>query len=490
MEILCTLRVLLGNTPPQKLVLYPHVLAACIPLLCSSVVRVGELAAALLIQLLEAIDLSSPIVQTALVAVLPLNMDTGTETTSQPYHQQQQGPDTKNPKLAQQIGSRGTNTPTNDLAEEGTTRATGTGTSADQMSSAVLWPLGHGLLANVPGVDNDETAGGPWLALQQLLVKGLFQPETEALALEGMAAIARQIASAAARGRLRRPPSAMRDATNLAYLRPSAVYGFVDGTRNVEMVVGRAEVGLALSIAAALPWLCVHVGAGELADTAAAFLTDISTACASIGWEQLAAVLGVLSAGPPPAPPGIGAAAWLPDLAEALCGALFPTYSRLVVQRLMETVQRADERYQAAALSAMGAIFTVPGLCLGSPAWFVQRSQLIKLLSDEIGGPLGPRVLDVMHALSVFKDETGEIGPALEWRQCMDDLGESNKVCAEALRRVVEACPGSAELARASSGIGGAIGGAGGGVSGGVGGEQLLPFLPVMGTGTRTMALW
>lgn len=62
----------------------------------------------------------------------------------------------------------------------------------------------------------------------------------------------------------------------------------------------------------------------------------------------------------------------------------------------------------------------------------------------------------------------------LEWRQCMDDLGESNKVCSEALKRVVDACPGAAELAKASSGIGGvesAVAGAGQR-------EQLLPFLP------------
>ena len=469
-EILCTLRVLLANTPAQKLVLYPHLLAACIPLLCSSVVRVGELAAALLIQLLEAIDLSSPVVQTALVSVMPLTND-----TTQFEHHHRSGSGLKSREY--NTGVRGNNADNDE-------RNRITNTEESWNSSAAMWPLGYALLAGAPGVESDEAAGGPWLALQQLLVKGLFQPETEALALEGMAAIARQIASAAARGRLRRFSSAMRDATNLSSVCPAVMHGFSDGTRHVEMVVGKAEVGLAISIAAALPWLCVHVGAGELADTAAAFLADISAACAAVGWEELAAVLIVLSAGPPPAPPGIGAAAWLPDLAEALCGALFPTYSRLVVQRLMETVQRADERYQAAALCSLTAIFSVRGLSLGSPAWFADHSQLVTFLSDEVGGPLGPRVLEVMHALSVFKDEGGEVGEALGWRQCMDDLGESNKVSAEALRRVVEACPGSAELARASSGLGAGMDGGGIGASG-VGGDQLLPFLPVIGAVSR-----
>lgn len=39
----------------------------------------------------------------------------------------------------------------------------------------------------------------------------------------------------------------------------------------------------------------------------------------------------------------------------------------------------------------------------------------------------------------------------LEWRFCVDDLGEGNKVCSEALRRVVEACPGVEGLAAAIS---------------------------------------
>jgi len=63
----------------------------------------------------------------------------------------------------------------------------------------------------------------------------------------------------------------------------------------------------------------------------------------------------------------------------------------------------------------------------------------------------------------------------LEWRQCMDDLGELNKVCSEALKRVVDACPGAAELAKAASGHGMESAS-----TGGIGQrEQLLPFLPV-----------
>jgi hypothetical protein len=43
----------------------------------------------------------------------------------------------------------------------------------------------------------------------------------------------------------------------------------------------------------------------------------------------------------------------------------------------------------------------------------------------------------------------------------MDDLGECNKLCAEALGRVVDACPGSSQLLGSS----------------GSRAEQLMPFL-------------
>ncbi len=40
----------------------------------------------------------------------------------------------------------------------------------------------------------EDTINGPWLAVQQLLVKGLFQPDTALLALETLATIAKQLA--------------------------------------------------------------------------------------------------------------------------------------------------------------------------------------------------------------------------------------------------------------------------------------------------------
>jgi hypothetical protein len=555
-ELLCTLRVLLDNTPTSKIVLYPHVFAACIALLNSSVVRIGELALALLIQLLDDMDLSSPVIQQAVLSVLPLDFwDDGAVSASAgefsssatslgPLGHNNNNSNSDNPTAGASIGMErrpgaDENRPTSSSASS-TTRPSssqshgGRRRSSTGLSGAarVHWPLGEALLGAVADVDPDA-AGGPWLVLQQLLVKGLLQEETEALVLGGMAAIARQVTSASAKGCLNarytdrkygneKQGSTIRDATNLCSTMPMAItrhqLGLCDTEGSVcsgvcalamadggiEAIIGSVEVGLAISLAAALPWICVHIdggggnGGGELAGPCFAFLRDTADAMHAIGWIEIAAMLAVLSEGAPPAPPGAGYRAWLPDLISAMCSAFFPAYSRLVVQRLMEAVQKAPMCYQEAALVALRCIFQVPGLDIGSPSWFADASHLVEMLGGEVGGPLGPHVLALLEAMAAFRDEVrgapqwGE-PVQLEWRLCIDDLGEGNKVCSEALRRVVEACPGVEGLARAagvaSPGSGAAAGYVGVGsrdVAGGLGvlgedggglGEQLLPFL-------------
>jgi hypothetical protein len=66
--------------------------------------------------------------------------------------------------------------------------------------------------------------------------------------------------------------------------------------------------------------------------------------------------------------------------------------------------------------------------------------------------------------------------PPLEWRRCMDDLGGSNRLCSEALERVMWACPGSAQLLW---GHAGPPAGGGGGMRGGGSASRpsFLPFL-------------
>lgn len=244
---------------------------------------------------------------------------------------------------------------------------------------------------------------------------------------------------------------------------------------------------------------------------------------------------------------------------QALCGALFPAHARLVLQRLMEVVQRGAERYQQAAIATMRAIFQarpcfcfycvcsvcflqllqasvlykalqragqqsgqglgqhplasarlphallqpspppalccslhhallqVPGLDLGPTGWPATDPAFTQQLSQHLRGPLSGAVLDAFRTMLRFQgpavgggegskggDQQGaaaatgeteaEALPPLEWPRCMDDLGASNKLCSEALERVMRACPGSAQLLWGSSG-------------GHTASESLLPFL-------------
>ena len=224
---------------------------------------------------------------------------------------------------------------------------------------------------------------------------------------------------------------------------------------------------------------------------------------------------------------------------QALCAALFPSYARLVLQRLSEVVQRGAERYQQAAIACMRAIFQasrnaaaggvlcrgvvccvvwgrcsrtvscptrpavfhtqwpfsdsvqVPGLDLGPSGWPANDPHFTQQLSAHLSGPLSGAVLETFKALLAFQGSGGgrsqeaaaadaaaaghaeaEAEP-LEWQHCMDDLGGSNKLCSEALERVMRACPGSAQLLWGS-------GGGGSGAGGGGHMHQASAFLPFL----------
>lgn len=444
-EILCTLRVLLTNTPPTKLVLYPHLFVACIALLCSSVVRIGELATAMLIQLLDALDLSATphVAGHAILSVLSV------------------------PKVNEPV--------TSDVS--GVKHKNGFLTSNG-------WVLGERLLSGAPGLmdgdveeeDGGGGVGGPWLALQQLLIKGLFQPDTLPLALRGMGAIARQVSRAGT--------IFLNERTTKA----GAVEGTGSGSgngdryslgvaRQVHAVFGTAEVGLVLSIAAVLPWLFVHcdVHGDEYVMSAdygyddeamglalGGFLADTAAACLAVGWDGLAAACAVLSSKTTPlCSIELRTSSWLQDFVEMFTEVTFPVYARLTVQRLIEVVERGEERYQYAALKILSTLFRVPSIRLGSLTWFTNGSRLLDVISMSVSleGALGEQALDVLAAMASHRtvagdSEEGEAGGPLEWARCMDDMGESNNVCAEALRRVVESSPGSAELVKAVGGGG------------------------------------
>jgi hypothetical protein len=138
----------------------------------------------------------------------------------------------------------------------------------------------------------------------------------------------------------------------------------------------------------------------------------------------------------------------------------------------------------------------VPGLDLGPSGWPANDPRFTQQLSAHLSGPLSGAVLEAFKALLAFQggggsdngsqeaaagaaDAEAAAGQAaaepLEWQHCMDDLGGSNKLCSEALERVMRACPGSAQLLWGSGGGGGGSGAGGGGRE-----QQASAFLPFL----------
>ncbi|PSC67904.1 furry homolog-like [Micractinium conductrix] len=476
-EVLCSLRALLAGllAEPPKALLYPQLLLACVALLNSSVVRVVELAMHLMLQLLAAVDLNDPVVHATMLAMLPLPEEDAAEAAEA--------------AAADAAAGRGGN---------GGGGEGGAGADGSVPLEQALWPVGQGLLGGQPGAGGEAEAEeeeeqwlGPWLALPQLVVKALFQPETELLALEVLGAIAEQVArsdgasggagvggqaAAAAEG----SGSAGADLFSCLALADGLLLPGADGGGGaalpIEAVLGDLRAGLAISLGAALPWLVVHLSEVGPEGVIEDYLDSTARACAALGWHDLCAALAALAgmAGAAEAPQQ-----WLPPLCTALAAALFPTHGRLVLQRLLEAVERGAERYQAAAIAAMRALFEAPGLDLGPSGWPASDPRFTQALSAHLSGPLSGEVLAAFKAMLRFQggptdaasegeasgeeeasDATAaeaaaagdEEPPPLEWRRCMDDLGGSNRLCSEALGRVIRACPGSTHLLWGSDG--------------------------------------
>jgi hypothetical protein len=181
----------------------------------------------------------------------------------------------------------------------------------------------------------DEDSLGPWLALQQLVVKALFQPETELLALEVLGTIAGQVARSdaaaqrannAAAGALEGGSSGCdgsygaggADLFTCLGLADGLLLAGADGSSSggglaapIEAVLGDLEAGLAISLGAALPWLCVHLRDVGPEGVVEGFLESTAGACQALGWPDLAAALLALSG-----MAGVGEAPeqWLPPL--------------------------------------------------------------------------------------------------------------------------------------------------------------------------------
>lgn len=395
-EILCTLRVLLSNTQREKVILYPHLLAACIALLNSSVVRVGELAISMLIDLLGCLDFADLNVQQAILSVFA------------PKHLQ----------------SSDDFDPSNSLSGK--------------------WVLGNSLLG---GLDDGDDIGGPWLALQQLLVKGLFQPDTESLTVNALGSICRQISRAAKLGSLIRNPF-QKQGKSRSTLTNNAK---IDSFGGIESIIGDISTGLAITISSTLPWIFVQVNFEEFSVEISGFLKDLSLSCDSVGWVNLGAMLLCLETDPNSKMDlDLSCRNWSKEVIPIIIQEIFPRFSLLFIQRIVESIQRASIVYQRAALYILEAIFNYPDLEIGNDHQILNETCLIDVLAQELNGDLGACVVRVMQGLSRYQGSS-EVNANLDmcsWRDSIDEIGECNKICSAALKRVALNCPGTTELLR------------------------------------------
>ena len=426
-EILCTLRVLLSNTDREKLVLYPHLFAACIALLNSSVVRVGELAVAMLTEILDCLDFADVNVQQAILSVF--------------Y------PDQLSPRCSDLRSPLKPLDPL-DLDQDG-------GIPDDQK-----WILGRSLLEG-GDMDAIEQTTGPLMALQQLLVKGLFQGDTETLTLAAFGSICRQIAREAEGSVV--PPLKSRYARSrrsTAYPSRTALFSTSTSPFCIESILGDVSIGLAITIASTLPWIFVQVNLKEFPDLLSSFLEDVSEACRCVGWHDVSATLLCLEsdANSKISDIDMSLRSWSKEAMPIIMSELFPDYSLLFIQRIVETVQRAPTVYQRAALYILEAIFlassdpdTCNTLSIGNDEQILRETSLVDMLALELNGDLGGVVVRVMRALSRHQNTAhipadGQLPIYYSWKNSVDEIGECNKLCAGALARVAMSCPRSGEL--------------------------------------------
>lgn len=423
-EILCTLRVLLSNTDREKVVLYPHLFAACIALLNSTVVRVGELAIAMLTEILDSLDFADVNVQQAILSVF--YPDQMCASSSDPHN------------------------PLDPLDPDHDR-----GIPDDQK-----WILGRALLEG-GDMDAIELTTGPLLVLQQLLVKGLFQGDTETLTLAAFGSICRQIALEAEGSVV--PPfksSFARSHPSRAYAPRTVLVSTSTSPFCIESILGDVSIGLAITIASTLPWIFVQANLKEFPDLLSSYLEDVSEACRCVGWHDVSATLLCLESDANSKISDIDMSLrnWSKEAIPIIMNELFPDYSLLFIQRIVETVQRASSIYQRAALYILEAIFlsssdpdTSTTLNIGNDEQILRETSLVDMLAEELNGDLGGVVVRVMRALSRYQNTAhiavdGQLPTFYSWKNSVDEIGECNKLCAGALSRVAMSCPRSGEL--------------------------------------------
>eukprot|EP00884_Botryococcus_braunii_P023600 jgi/Botrbrau1/9924/Bobra.0012s0022.1 len=383
-DVILTLKVVVEGMPPGRLLMYPQLLLATIAALATTYVHLHTILLELFQKVLEKVDFNDVNLQNIVVACLP--------------------------------------GPTPDSAQSPRLGVVGGGRGKHGSESSSRWDLGGALFPH-----------HNLLAVQQLLVKALFRPETETAAVQVLSQLAEQLAGGLPRPRLRPWVTAYS-----AALPPGLPGGSVP--RGTGVLLGEPAAQLTLSIFALLPWLSVHFR-HSLHEPLASFCVQAhARACKALQLPEVASALLLLNP-----ESKLDMSDLLPRICAPLCSALFPRYAKLAIQRLMEAVVRGEEVLQEKALALLMAVMRCPGLDLGPHSRSGGLGPSFQPLVSLLPSPLGQEALQVLDVVMGYYDakpsaavEEAARPALLSWPHCIDNTSSDQKMAAEALSRILE----------------------------------------------------
>ncbi|KAL3146697.1 hypothetical protein ABBQ32_000921 [Trebouxia sp. C0010 RCD-2024] len=390
-DVLMTLQVVVDVMEASKLVLYPQILLACTALLGMSYVHLWSLLLHLLSKVLDKLDFNNSTIQHVVLASIP------------PQQPPVSTPEPASPLQKMQEAGEG-------------------------------WLLGAALLQR------------PHLVvIQQLLIKGLFNRDSQLVTVQMMSQLARQIGSSRlpARGRRHSPC-----VTSTSILEETLGQGSI--LNGLAALFGEPKDQLAFSIFSLLPWLCLHYNHTSFTPTAQACIAALQLACERLRLTQVANGLAALNQHTQQDLQSL-----LGLLCPPLCTAFFPRCAKVAFQRMMEVLQRGSAT-RLPALAILQAIFEVPGLQLGPAARFANDSQLFfpvaalleSSVPEESKGAL--QVLDAVMRYSdrnAVEEYVGQQVEVLHWAAAIDDPGFDRGMVTEALGNIINSWPRHARQA-------------------------------------------
>ena len=83
-------------------------------------------------------------------------------------------------------------------------------------------------------------------------------------------------------------------------------------------------------------------------------LQNLALACEALDWKTLGCGLMAISQA---LQNGSQDVTWVPDLVDIFCQVAIPKYTRWIIQRFLETVERGTPEYQLAGLQLLKSVF-------------------------------------------------------------------------------------------------------------------------------------